>query len=570
MKGGVKFGIKFGIKGVGSRISRGGGGDLDTFRGGDLRSDGAVGFSFVADADGPEGGGIGAFGPLEVAELRRDSDTFEAGLEGLDAEDMLAEPCGGAAGPAVAETVSKTFVTVSAEVSVDIFFAGGNEFIDARGIGDPIEVEILPEGGGAEIEHGAPIGADEIEGGIGVAGFGERLQDIETVEGGDAFGSVAFEDRIGGFAGVSHVGQSEESGAGLGTIVVGDDLASASGGGGAECSGGVVAKGGHEAGAAFEGHDQQGLEAGGDALGVGGAGPVEEAHTIDLFFAVGADEIGEAPEEGGEVRLLGFEIIAVALMEPEIFVDEDPPHGIARDAVHPFGDGGDVAGEVEGAGHDVIEAKDRVDGADLGVHVADPDEAIAFDAVPEVLLHVEMDGVRADLPDLIEPFVIAPEGTGVGEVADLEHGAHLAEFDGQVGIGIVDAHEPKAAWADHFLAEPGQGDRLVANGVIVLGVLCAAEFGHGLGGRFAEADTDLAQPGLVGGHGSDQLDIAMKLAAEIEQDSGRGVGGGGEEAGWLRFLEDGLSGMGFEEGLGVPRAGFALPDDAGRRDVESG
>jgi hypothetical protein len=34
--------------------------------------------------------------------------------------------------------------------------------------------------------------------------------------------------------------------------------------------------------------------------------------------------------------------------------------------------------------------------------------------------------------------------------------------------------------------------------------------------------------------------------------------------------EDGLAGVGFQEGLGIVRAGFALPDDAGGRDVESG
>jgi hypothetical protein len=43
-----------------------------------------------------------------------------------------------------------------------------------------------------------------------------------------------------------------------------------------------VTESGHEAGAAFEGHDEQRLETGGYALWVGGAGPVEDDQRWDL------------------------------------------------------------------------------------------------------------------------------------------------------------------------------------------------------------------------------------------------------------------------------------------------
>ena len=156
--------------------------------------------------------------------------------------------------------------------------------------------------------------------------------------------------------------------------------------------------------------------------------------------------------------------------------------------------GRDVARQVERARHDLVEAEHGVDGADLRVHVADPDEPVALDAVPEILLHVEMDRVGADLPDAVEPLVVAPERADVGNVADLEHRAHLAQFHGHVaGRRVVDAHEAKAARADHLLAQPRQRDDLVAHGVVVLRVLFAAEFGHGLGGRLAEAHAHLAR-----------------------------------------------------------------------------
>ncbi len=524
----------------------------------------------MTDADEALRCGVGAFSPLEVAQLRCDADAGEARFEGLDAEDMLAEPGGGSAGPAVAKAVPEAFVAVGAEVAMDILLAGRDKFVDAGGIGDPIEVEILPEGGGSEVEHGAPVSADEIEGGLGVAGFGQCLQHIEAVEGGDAFRSVELEDGIGGWSGIDHAGQGEEGGAGLGPVDFGDDLASAGGGVGAELGGAGVAEGGEEAGAAFEGHDQQALEAGGYALGIGGTGPVEEAEAVDTFLAIGADELGEAPEERGEVRLLGFEVRAVGVMEPEILVDDHPPHGIAGDAVHPFGDGGDVAGEIERAWHDFVEAEDGMDGTDFGVHVADPDQAIAFDAVPEVFLHVEMNGIGAHLPDLIEPLVVGAEGTEVRKVTDLEHGAHLAEFNRELRVRVVDADEAEAAGADHFFAEPGQGDRLVTDSVVVLGVLVAAEFGHCLGSGLAEADADVAQSGLFGGHGGDQFDVASQFASEIEEDTGGGVGGGGQSARGLWFAEEGLAGVGFQERRGMLRAGVGLPDEAGGGEIEGG
>ena len=89
--------------------------------------------------------------------------------------------------------------------------------------------------------------------------------------------------------------------AGLGLVHVGHDLASARGGVGAELRGVAVAERGHQARAAFEGHHQQALQAGGDALLVRRTGPVEKAHAVDAFLAVRPDELGEALEQGGEI-----------------------------------------------------------------------------------------------------------------------------------------------------------------------------------------------------------------------------------------------------------------------------
>ena len=79
--------------------------------------------------------------------------------------------------------------------------------------------------------------------------------------------------------------------------------------------------------------------------------------------------------------------------------------------------------------HDVVKAEHAVDHADFRVHVAQPDEAVALDAVPEVILHVEVHGVGAGLPDLVEPLVGALERADIRNVAQGQDRAHLAELD---------------------------------------------------------------------------------------------------------------------------------------------
>ena len=97
------------------------------------------------------------------------------------------------------------------------------------------------------------------------------------------------------------------------------------------------------------------------------------------------------------------------VVQPQVLLDEHPPHRVGADAVHPLGQGGLSADEVEAGGDEVEVAPDGRDGAGFRVHVADPDQAVALDAIPEIVLHVEVDGVGADLPDVVEPLIIAFE-----------------------------------------------------------------------------------------------------------------------------------------------------------------
>ena len=54
-------------------------------------------------------------------------------------------------------------------------------------------------------------------------------------------------------------------------------------------------------------------------------------------------------------------------------------------------------------------AEHRSYGHDFRMHVADPYEAVPLDAVPEIVLHVEVDGVGSGFPDLVDPFIVTLE-----------------------------------------------------------------------------------------------------------------------------------------------------------------
>ena len=140
-------------------------------------------------------------------------------------------------------------------------------------------------------------------------------------------------------------------------------------------------------------------------------------------------------------------------------------------------------------------------------------------AVPEIILHVQMDRVRAGLPDLVEPLVAAPKRAQVRQVAIEKHRPHHFELREAVRVLQIDPHESKARVADLGGAQPGGQNALVADRMVVRGVLLAAELGHRLADGFAEPDP---QPdGLVVlGVPDHDLHAAVQLLAEIQQNAG--------------------------------------------------
>ena len=134
-------------------------------------------------------------------------------------------------------------------------------------------------------------------------------------------------------------------------------------------------------------------------------------------------------------------------MQKPLFVYKHPPHRVGTDAVHPTGHGRDGARQIEAFRHDFVVAEDAVDHAHLRMHISQPDEAVAFNAVPEIILHVELDRVGADLPDLVEPVVRALEGTNVRDIANREDRADLRELRQRFADRRCQSERSGSRWA---------------------------------------------------------------------------------------------------------------------------
>ena len=147
------------------------------------------------------------------------------------------------------------------------------------------------------------------------------------------------------------------------------------------------------------------------------------------------------------------------------------------------------------------------------MRVAHPHEAVALDAVPEVLLAAEVRGARGGVEDGVEARVARLERARHLPRTHQRHGAHELELEPPRG-DEVDPHEAEARVADLALAHVRHVDHAVADRVVVPGP-ALAEVRHRLRHGLAEADARLHVARAGGGHA--ELEAAVQLAAEVEQ-----------------------------------------------------
>ena len=203
------------------------------------------------------------------------------------------------------------------------------------------------------------------------------------------------------------------------------------------------------------------------------------------------------------------------------------------------------------------------------MQVPDPDQPVALHAVPQVLLHTEVDGVGAGRPDAVEAFVARTERSYIRYVAVLEYGFDLFEMQFAVIVQQVDAREAETRIAALHGPEPRQREREIAHGMVVRSAVRAVDVAHRLADRFAEADADPHGP-VVRRHAGHDAQPALQLAAEVEQQPRTAAVAAAEHAD-AGILQVGLPVAGFEQQVAArDQVGLLLRDDAHGRHISIG
>ena len=197
-------------------------------------------------------------------------------------------------------------------------------------------------------------------------------------------------------------------------------------------------------------------------------------------------------------------------------MDEQPPDGVRADTVHPLGHRRHVANQVKALGDDFVIPEHSADGHHLRMKVANPHQAVALHTIPNVLLHVEVYGIRPRHPNVVQALVVRTKRATVRNVAIAESGPHL--LDEQIGIGLlhIDTHKAEARVTYLGHPQPWNHDVLIADGMVVRSSVLGSDVAHGFGNRFAETNPDFAF--ARGRHARYNLDTPLQFASEVEQE----------------------------------------------------
>src|SRR5690606_10189089 len=88
------------------------------------------------------------------------------------------------------KAVAEAGVTVITKIAVNIVHPLRRQLVYPCCVLHPLNVEVLPEGGGTHVEHPAPVVADDLQRLILHTGQREGIEHVEAIEGGEAFGTI--------------------------------------------------------------------------------------------------------------------------------------------------------------------------------------------------------------------------------------------------------------------------------------------------------------------------------------------------------------------------------------------
>ena len=147
------------------------------------------------------------------------------------------------------------------------------------------------------------------------------------------------------------------------------------------------------------------------------------------------------------------------------------------------------------------------------MHIPDPYQPVALDAVPQHPLHIEMAGIGADIIYSVENFIIAGKMAAVRNIPIGKGSPDSRDSYRSISFKQFDAQKPKTGLAIYLVAVAGDVDRHLPDCVIVRGVFFS-NLTDRLSGGFPERET---QPGRALAMLSLDANPAGELRVEIEQ-----------------------------------------------------
>ena len=125
------------------------------------------------------------------------------------------------------------------------------------------------------------------------------------------------------------------------------------------------------------------------------------------FDAVVTDFGDQKTEQTGQIVFLFLQVSQVPLIVIPVALDQQPPDGVTAHPVHPARQRRCIADKIKAFRYHLVISENSVDRHHFRMQITNPDQTVTFDAVPNILLHIQMYRISTSLPNPVQPFVVA-------------------------------------------------------------------------------------------------------------------------------------------------------------------
>ena len=112
-------------------------------------------------------------------------------------------------------------------------------------------------------------------------------------------------------------------------------------------------------------------------------------------------------EQTGQIVFLFLQVSQVPLIVIPVALDQQPPDGVTAHPVHPARQRRCIADKIKAFRYHLVISENSVDRHHFRMQITNPDQTVTFDAVPNILLHIQMYRISTSLPNPVQPFVVA-------------------------------------------------------------------------------------------------------------------------------------------------------------------